>query len=349
MTRAPRLLDLVQLLDTRYGRTREELLETLDISERTLYRDLACLAETGIPVVLVDGRYRLVDGAAWHPVILSARERATLRLLLGSKGLHASPDLAKRLGNLASKLTRLTDGGDGVLVLADRERTGPVPSGLIETLEEAITRQATIEADYISLHSGGREARRRIDPWAIFHRDDAWYLAGRCHTRGGPRIFRVDRIRNVRLTGSMFLRPEGFDVDAWLASAWSLYNGGEPREIVIHFVPSLGPLVENAKHHENERVRRLPDGTVEYRVTLTHIEEISRWIAAFGGRARAVEPPELVERVRQMAEGLLSAHPVAEVSNFGPHVPKPRNVAAKRARASKKKSRPLSKPDTPEQ
>jgi predicted DNA-binding transcriptional regulator YafY len=340
VSRAPRLLDLVQLLDTRYGRTRDELVENLGVSERTLYRDLACLTETGIPVVAIDGRYRLVDGAAWHPVILSSRERATLRLLLGAKGLRAAPDLATRLGSLASKLTRLTEGGEGALVLADRERTGPVPAGLVEMIEDAVARQATVEAAYVSLSSGGPARRRRIDPWAIFHRDEAWYLAGWCHERQGPRIFRLDRIRHVRQTGDLFLRPEGFDVDAWLASAWSLYSGGEPREIVIHFAPSLAPLVENARHHEGERVTRLPDGSAEYRVTLGHIEEIARWIAAFGGKAKAIAPEELVERVTDMAAGLLAAH--ERVTTRRPA------VAARTVRAPKKKKHQLTDPDTGE-
>ena len=57
-------------------------------------------------------------------------------------------------------------------------------------------------------------------------------------------------------------------------------------------------------HHPDERVERLGNGGLEYRVTLSHVGEIARWIVSFGGQARAVAPPALVRIVADM--GLLA-------------------------------------------
>lgn len=307
MTRAARLLRLVHLLDTRSGRTRQQLAAELGVSERTLYRDLSGIEELGIPLVQHDGRYRLVDGASWRPLMLTAQERATLRLLLGSAALRRETAMRQRLESLASKLTAAIDGAAEGLVLADLERSGPIAESLIPAIEDAIARQQTLRVDYVSLSSRSRRVRR-VDPWALFHRGEAWYLAGRCHENGGPRMFRLDRIRAASATGDLFLRPENFDVDAWLCDAWSLFQGDEPREVVVRFDAEVAPLVESARHHDGESVRVLADGSAEYRVRLGHLEEIARWIVTFGGMARAVEPAELVERVREIAQGVVAAH-----------------------------------------
>ncbi|MCM2314793.1 MAG: WYL domain-containing protein [Thermoanaerobaculia bacterium] len=308
MTRAARLLRLVSLLDTRSGRTREQLAGELGVSERTLYRDLSGIEELGIPLVQLDGRYRLVDGASWRPLLLTVQERATLRLLLGTPALRREPAMRRRLESLASKLTAAVDGAAEGVVLADLERSGPVLDTLVPAIEDAIARQQTLRIDYVSISSQSRRIRR-VDPWALFHRGEAWYLAGRCHENGGPRMFRLDRVRAATATGDLFLRPENFDVEAWLRNAWSLFQGGDPREVVIEFEPDVASLVESARHHEGESVRILPGGAAEYRVTLAHVEEIARWIVTFGGKARAIEPEELVARVREIAEGVTNAHP----------------------------------------
>ncbi len=307
MTRGPRLLRLIQRLDARYGRTRAELARELGVSERTLYRDLAGLGEMGIPLAESEGRYRLADGSSWRPLVLTAFERATLRLLLGTPALRKNAALARRLETLAARLAASIDGGTEGIVLADLERSGPVAEGIVESIEEAIRRQQTLRIDYVSVSSASRRVRR-VDPWALFHRGEAWYLAGRCHESKGPRMFRLDRIRVVSLTGDLFLRPENFDIDAWLRDAWSLWGGGEPRNIVVRFAPEVAPLVEHGKHHEGESIDRLPDGSVEYRVRLGQVVEIARWIVTFGGRAVALDPPELVARVREMGEAISTAH-----------------------------------------
>lgn len=305
MGRAPRLLKLLQLLDSRTGRTRQELCRELGVSERSMYRDLASLEEHGMLLEQNDGRYRLAGSQ--RSVMLSEQERLALQLLLSAPALRHDEALRNQIDALSMKLRPSIDGVSSSLLLADLERSGRFADGLTKVIDDAIAKQQTLRIDYASLSHKGRRVRR-VDPYVVFHRGEAWYLAGYCPENRAPRMFRLDRIVSVASTGELFLRPEGFDVKAWLADAWSVWTGEETHEIVVHFDRAVVPLIEHAKHHPGEvKVRRL-DGTLEYRVTLGHLEEIARWIAGFGGKARAVGPPALVERLLEIGEEVVRVH-----------------------------------------
>ncbi len=196
------------------------------------------------------------------------------------------------------------------VVLSELDRTGSIQPGVVESLERAMERAAPVEIDYASLRSGSR-SRRGVDPWVMFHRAGAWYLVGRCHRHDEARLFRLDRIGAVREREGTFVRPAGFDLETFLGGAWSLHHGEARHEVVVRFDASLAPLIANARHHEGERVERLPGGELEYRVTLADLEEIARWIAGFGGKAAALGPPALVARMREIGEGLAEGHPAA--------------------------------------
>jgi predicted DNA-binding transcriptional regulator YafY len=134
-------------------------------------------------------------------------------------------------------------------------------------------------------------------------------VVGRCHTHDEPRTFRLDRVAELRELGTRFQRPAGFDLDRYLEHTWSVFRGARLHQAVILFEPSLGPLLEHARHHASERVTRLPDGRLDYRVEVSHLDDLARWVVIFGGQARVLEPEELRARVRELAERALAAHP----------------------------------------
>lgn len=327
MERASRLLKLLQLLDTRSGRTRQELCRELGVSERSMYRDLASLEEHGMLLEQNDGRYRLAGSQ--RSVVLSEQERLALQLLLSAPALRHDEVLRRQLDALAMKLRPAIDGVSSSLTLADLERSGRLADGLMRVIDDAIAKQQTLRIDYASLSRKGRHVRR-VDPYVVFHRGEAWYLAAYCHENRAPRMFRLDRIAAAASTGDLFLRPDGFDVRTWLADAWSLWTGEETHEVIVHFARDVAPLIEHAVHHPDEvKVRRI-DGTLEYRVTLGHLEEIARWIAGFGGKARAVAPPALVQRLREIGDEVARVHREAKPS-------RDRTTAAKTVRIKEKR------------
>lgn len=300
---------MVDLLGGRRSRTVEEIADRFEVSPRTVYRDLSELSAEGIPITRDEFGYRLLDTATLRPLNLTAREHAMLKLALRNPLLRGQPSLQRDLDGLEAKLDAVSAQREETpvaLQLAAIDRSGPNARTTLGPLQEAITRRRQVRMLYSSL-SGGSSKRRGLDPWRVFQRANAWYCVGRCHLADAPRIFRLDRIAEIDILSTPFSIPADFDLDAFLEDSWRLFKGDEEHDIVLRFDPALAPLLLNARHHPGEEIEALADGTLEYRVRLSSLEEIARWVLGFGGRARAVAPEELVGRVRGLAQAVLDS------------------------------------------
>jgi len=311
MNRAERLFDLYHYLESKSGRTLAELAARFGVSERTVFRDLGALEERGVAIEFSDGRYRRVGGRP-QSVALDSGELELVRLALSNPAIENNRGpLARALANLIAKLDSALRGrrrGPAAASLAGPERSGAAASRALADLEQFARERRPVRLRYRSL-AGGTELDRGVDPWRVFHRDGAWYLVGRCHLHDEARLFRVDRIEWVRAGRGTFEIPGDFDLDRLLESAWSVFVGDGDHEVVLRFHPRLAPLIENASHHTGEHKSRRPDGAVEYRVRLSSLEEIARWVVGFGDGVAVEAPAELEQAVRRLARGALGRAP----------------------------------------
>ena len=307
MDRPIRLIEILQLLGGRRPWRPIEIAGRFGISERTAYRDLQDLGRLeSIPITRDEHGYRLVEGATLRGLALTATERAMLKLLLQHPAFRSAADLTAGLERRLDAATRELEETPQALTLAGPERSGAIAQGLLPLLEEAVRERKPVSLLYRSLWSR-RQTRRGLDPYAVFHRENAWYLVGHCHLRTEPRTFRLDRIAEAELLDGAF-DPPAFDLDAFLQETWGVYRGRTLHEVVIHFEASLAPLIREGAHHPEERIDTLGNGGLEYRVTISHLDEIARWIVGFAGAARAVAPPALVARVAEIAGGAYERH-----------------------------------------
>jgi len=233
-----------------------------------------------------------------------------LRVALSNPALRSGGPLGRRLMSLIEKLESALRGGRGesspLAALTGPETTGAAGRARIAALEKLAARGRPAVLRYESL-SGQETADRGVDPWRIFHRAGAWYLVGRCHVHDEPRLFRLDRIHDVKPGRGKFETPVDFDVERFLADAWSVFVGPDRHEVNLRFDGELAPLIENACHHPGESKQRRADGTVDYTVTVASLDEIARWIVGFGGACRVLGPTELRARVRRLASGVLAS------------------------------------------
>jgi predicted DNA-binding transcriptional regulator YafY len=310
VSRSARLLDLVHLLAGRRSRPVGEIAERFSVSERTIFRDLAELAERHIPLVRDEHGYRLLDTATLRPLNFTAEEHALLKVALHNPALRHQPSLRTTLDALEAKLDAASaqaEESPHALQLAGVDRSGPRAEKAIQPLERSIAGRRSVDIRYDSL-SGGRHQWRRLDPWQLFQRAGAWYVVGWCHRNREPRIFRLDRISGIRRRQESYAIPDDFDLELFLEDAWGLVVGNRLWEIELHFDAGVGPLLLNARHHAGEHVEKLADGTIRYRVTLSSLAEIAAWVLTFGGRCRVMEPEELKELVAQAAREILGEH-----------------------------------------
>jgi predicted DNA-binding transcriptional regulator YafY len=308
MPRADRLFALVQLLSGPRFVGLDELTRELDTSTRTVYRDLCDLEQRGLPIERVDGRYRIAPTATVRPLPLTEDERALLTVTLANPALDRHSAFAPALRRLRAKLAAAYAlPSPSVVRVAGPDRSGDVSKEVAAALDESIRQQHSVSVLYTSL-SGRQKRWRGLDPWLMIYRSEAWYVIGRCHTHDEPRTFRLDRIAAVFPIDRGFVKPDNFNPDEWFAHSWGVAAGEPPQEAVIVFDESVAPLIEHGRHHPTETMRRLDDGTLEYRVRIGPLDELARWIAGFGGEARAIAPAVLIDRVEAIAAGAAAAH-----------------------------------------
>ncbi|MBP8845517.1 MAG: WYL domain-containing protein [Thermoanaerobaculia bacterium] len=310
MSKAARLTYLTHLLAGPRRWHPRELAERFEVSERTVFRDLRDLEKSGIPIACDEGRYFLVDGATLRPLNLTGAELGLLRVALENPVLQRPAAVRRTLEALKAKLGAATariEESPEALLLAGIDQSGKNAEKALPVLQEAIGNGEELEALYASL-SGGSQRWRPLAPYRVFHRGGAWYLAALCRENGELRLFRLDRILDLRRTGARFEPPREFNLDALLASGWGVFVGSERHEVRLRFAPQLAPLIVHANHHPGERITELADGRIEYEVTLNSLDEIARWVAGFGGGAEVLAPEALRDRVVNLARRLLAAH-----------------------------------------
>jgi predicted DNA-binding transcriptional regulator YafY len=223
--RASRLMTILLLLQSRGRLTAADLAVELEVSERTIYRDLDELSAAGVPVYGERGRaggYRLLDGYRTTLTGLTAEEAGAL-LLAGAPGPAAELGFgallaASRLKLLAAVPASLREIAtraearfhlDPTAWRHERERN----DRHLRTLAQAVWHDRRVRIEY---HRPGEQPTwRTIDPLGLIHKTGHWYLVARHQDR--TRVYRVDRIERAGLLAAPSSRPAEFDLEAFWA------------------------------------------------------------------------------------------------------------------------------------
>ncbi|MUL40502.1 WYL domain-containing protein [Streptomonospora sp. PA3] len=325
--RASRLVSLVLLLQNRGRMTAAELAAALDVSERTIYRDVEALSAAGIPLYAdrgTGGGYRLVAGYRTRLTGMTSGEAGALVLA----GL---PDAAAQLG-LGAEMAAADLKLLAALPAELRERAERVRSRFhldapgwwreaeetpqLSAVAAAVWDQRTIDVSY--RRWDGAEVRRRLDPLGVVLKGGTWYFLARPHPEAGrpggaaaeaPRTFRVSRVCDLHVREEVFERPDGFD----LAASWAEWS----REF------------EQSRHRMRARVRLTrrgldliralsspitaagaeglepgADGWCETELRVESVPVATTEFAAYGPEIEVLEPAELrAALARHLREG----------------------------------------------
>lgn len=200
MRRADRLFQIVLCLRRRRAVTAEQMAEELEVSARTIYRDIRDLMASGVPI---DGEagvgYRLRPGFDLPPLMFNADELQALRLGAEIVRGWADPDLARAARTALERIEA---------VLPEKlRRTGPqpffvpdffIPAGTKNFLAElrgATQAKQQVRIGYV--RADGEESTRQVEPVGLFFWGNRWTLGAWCGLRGAFRTFRLDRIASV--------------------------------------------------------------------------------------------------------------------------------------------------------
>jgi predicted DNA-binding transcriptional regulator YafY len=222
MRRADRLFRIVQHLRGRRLTTAAQLASWLQVSERTIYRDIRDLSISGVPVEGESGvGYRLRTGFDLPPIMFTVDEVEAL--VAGARMVETwgGPALASHVRSAISKITlALPDARreevDRTRLFAPRFHVQRGALTGLETLRQAISQRRKLRIEYID--SGQRASRRTLLPLALYFWGTTWSLAAWCESRSDFRNFRLDRIRGLDVLAERFDETPGRSFEDFVGS-----------------------------------------------------------------------------------------------------------------------------------
>ena len=318
--RASRLVNLLLLLQARGGMTGSQLAQELEVSVRTVYRDVEALSEAGVPIYAERGPHggvRLVDGYRTRLTGLNEDEAQAL-FLSGLPGPAAELGLgtvvaAARLKVLAALPPELRARASRLTQRFHLDAPGwfrpaePVPH--LETLAAAVWEERRVTVAY---RRPDRIVDRSLDPLGIVLKAGIWYLVAT--TDGQVRSYRVSRVEGVTVSEERFQRPPHFDLVAFWDEAIAAYQESLPQIEAILRVRSaaIDWLATSIGDPAWATATQQPDPAGEDWVrVMLRVETIESALAdllRLGPRVEVLEPQTLRQAVIDEARAVLGAY-----------------------------------------
>jgi len=318
--RLARMMRVVTLLQAHPdGMAIEEIARRIDMSRRTVYRDLKAIeGEIGIPLWSEDGRWG-VAAEGFLPSLKFTLDEAmavvlSARLMVRYADKY-DPDLASAFEKLGEVLpAALGEHVARTLDVLSRHPRDERFSRHVRLLTKAWAERRIVSLDYDPARYGPDSAPRtaRVRPYLIEPslQTHALYLVGFDETRGAVRTFKVERIRDMSVTPDRFEPPEA-SVEGTFDRAWDIIADQEPVEVVIRFSPSVAARVQEARWHPSQQVTVEADGSLTWRATVAGTIEVRLWALQWGDDAEVLAPASLREDVQATVRRAAERYAVA--------------------------------------
>ena len=318
--RASRLVSLLLLLQTRGQLTAGELSRELEVSVRTIHRDVEALAISGVPIYAERGPHggiRLVEGYRTRLTGMTADEANAL-FLSGMPGPAAELGLgtvvaAARLKVLAALPTELRSRATRLLERFHLDATGWFQAGEqvphLAAVANAVWEGLRIAIDY---ERGDRSVRRVLDPLGVVLKGGVWYLVAA--NDGQVRTYRVSRIATLETLDERAVRPDAFELAPFWTESSAAYERDAPRlTVTVRVRPDRYPwLADAAGSHAMETAEILPaedpDGWTHVRLRMEWPEEAATRLLSLGPFVEILEPVERRDRIVAVAASVLARY-----------------------------------------
>lgn len=321
--RASRLLSIMMLLQARGRMSAETLAAELEVSVRTIYRDIDQLSAAGVPVYADVGRnggFALLDGWRTRLTGLTAPEARAL-FLSGLPGPASELGLGDEVAAAELKLLAAlpADWQDEATRMASRFHldprgwfsSGPRPEYL-KAVADAVWNETRL---WIRYDSWTRISERVIEPLGLVLKGGVWYLVAQ--REAGFRTYRLSQIQALRNLGERFTRPAGFDLPRhWRESTASfeheIYTDVARVRATRSGVSRLKDISQRVKDEiEAQAPQYDADGWAEFNVPIEEERWASREMTRVGAEVEVLAPATLRARMTEIARTLAGFYGIA--------------------------------------
>lgn len=311
--RSQRLIACLQLLQGERRLTARYLSEQLDVSMRTVYRDVDALCEAGVPIHMERGPFGgivLADGYRRALAQFSDEELQSLFAAgsapLADLGLSSHREALSKLAGALPTQQRNTAKTTRERLLLDHNRwsRGAQPTKLLAELRRAIDDQHSVRLKYRD--RAGSVTSRLVDPLGLVSKAGVWYVIA--HEAGkGYRTFRVQRIIASERLAESFTRPPDFDLESfWSSSVATIERRPQAGyEAVVRVRPDTLPMLGSFWSSS----MRVQDADVAIVQVVFPTRDVAvAEIVPFGHALEIVSPPDLVDALITYTEAIARKH-----------------------------------------
>ena len=314
--RASRLVELLLLLQIRGGAPATELATALEVSVRTIYRDVEALGAAGIPVyaevgrnggIRIDPAYRVAGLPRLDAVEAQGLLFAIVPAIADQLGFDASAADRTLLPAMeASAETAARSVRDRLLVEPTHWFVPPDDTSALADVATAVWESREARLTY-------RGADVVVRPLGLILKGATWYLLGGVR-RGGDRLFRLSRVEAVELLDHRFERPADFDLEqAWTERREAFLDSMPEYPVTVRIAPAaewMLPSMDEARVDVPlaDDVERDEHGWARLRLMFETPQRATRHLLRLGTDVEVLDPPELRDRMADTALGLTALY-----------------------------------------
>ena len=312
-----KLLKAVDLLAKPGGATKKELAETLEVSERQVYRIIMHIEDLGFPLYdeedpfekekrwkLEEGYVKKLPNISIPDIKLSLSEIISLYLLKGEGKLYRGTEIEKEINSAFIKIGMFLP--EGTTDQLRKIKTLFIPAAkftkdytgkeeIIEQLTDAIFKKKTCLINYHSFYADTVKDFT-IDPLHFFERDGGLYLFARTTAYKDIITLAVERIKQLILTKDSFEYPKDFDPEEMMDKAFDLVFD-EPVVFKIWFSADQARYIKERVWSKTQKIEDQKDGSIMLTMQTSGMWDVKRWVLSYGAQAKVIEPEDLRQEI----------------------------------------------------
>ncbi|MGM0498785.1 MAG: helix-turn-helix transcriptional regulator [Bacillota bacterium] len=310
-----RIIKTIMLLNEPYKHWEaKDFANYFDISERTFHRDKKIMEELGVPIYYDNHlkEYKILDNFRFKAPNLDQKE--TEAVLLAAKeyqnrSFPMKKELESGLAKVYNSLPEFLKNSMGSYIKNYEIISEPFVDleehqQKFNLLKEAINNENKILINYYSM-SSDQITERKLDPYNLFFNNGAPYLYAFCHLRGEKRIFRIDRIKDVKITAENFVLPDDFSLADELDNAWGVEQGKAEMEVEVKFSGRAARFVPEYHWSDQQEIEEIAENEIIFKVKTGSKEEIKKWVLGYGSEAEVLKPAELRKEMKLEIEKMV--------------------------------------------
>lgn len=290
-----RLFEIVYILMQKRKVTAKELADKFEVSTRTIYRDIETLSMANIPIYASKGKaggIGLLDEYVLNKTILSEKEQNQILFALQGMEKMAKQDEKDILGKLSTLFNKEIN--DWIRIDFSNWSKDNIQENRFEIIKSAILNKHLVQFTYYN--SNGEENKRIVEPLQIWFKDKSWYLISYCKSKEDYRIFKIARIKEIKILQEHFERelPKEQKEEKYKFKSISL-------ELEI----SKQMAYRVYDEFENSEISKKENGNFIVKVEYPENEWVYGYILSFGEHIKVLSPEKAKKIIKDKLEKTL--------------------------------------------